>query len=49
MINAKQLREFLNTTPFRPFRVHTSDGSFYEVPHTMLPSSLKPKWKSAWI
>jgi hypothetical protein len=33
MFNAKQLREFLNAAPFRPFRVHTSDGSVYEVPH----------------
>ena len=33
MFHAKQLREFMNARPFRPFRVHTSDGSVYEVPH----------------
>jgi hypothetical protein len=33
MFNAKQLKEFMNASPFRPFKVHTSDGSVYEVPH----------------
>ena len=32
MFNAKQLRDHLNAQPFRPFLIHTSDGSAYDVP-----------------
>lgn len=31
MINAKQLREMIRADPFKPFRVHLSDGSSYDV------------------
>ncbi len=33
MITALQLRERMNETPFRPFRIHLSDGSSYDVPN----------------
>ena len=31
MIPARQLRQLLTATPFRPFRIHLSDGSHYDV------------------
>ena len=31
MITAKQLRQLLAASPFRPFRIHLSDGSHYDV------------------
>jgi hypothetical protein len=31
MIVAKQIRELLNTQPFRPFRIHLSDGSHHDI------------------
>ena len=33
MFNAKQLKEFMDAKPFRPFKVLTSDGKSYAVPH----------------
>ena len=33
MFNAKQLKELVGAQPFRPFRVHLSNGSAYEVMH----------------
>lgn len=33
MFNARQIKEFLGVKPFRPFKVHMSDGSVYDVPH----------------
>jgi hypothetical protein len=33
MITAKQVRQLLTAHPFRPFRVHLSDGSHYDVPN----------------
>ncbi len=27
------LRQLLSERPFRPFRVHVSDGALYDVPH----------------
>ena len=31
MITAKQLRTQMRATPFKPFRVHLSDGGRYDV------------------
>jgi hypothetical protein len=31
MITPKQLRRLLDAQPFRPFRIHLSDGSHYDV------------------
>jgi len=33
MFNAIQLKEYMDAKPFRPFRVHLSDGKSYEVPN----------------
>jgi hypothetical protein len=33
MFNAKQLKEFMDAKPFRPFKVLMTDGHSYEVPH----------------
>jgi hypothetical protein len=33
MFNAKQLKDLMDAKPFRPFRVHLSDGKTYEVPN----------------
>jgi len=31
MITAKQVRELVTASPFKPFRIHLSDGSHYDV------------------
>lgn len=31
MVTAKQLRELLQTKPFKPFRICMSDGTHYEI------------------
>src|SRR5687767_3668941 len=33
VMTAKELREFLQTSPFRPFRLHLADGKSLPVPH----------------
>ena len=33
MFNARQIKEFLDAKPFRPFKVRMSDGAEYPVPH----------------
>ena len=33
MIPARRVQKLLATTPFKPFRVHLSDGSQHDVPH----------------
>ncbi|HEV3409517.1 MAG TPA: hypothetical protein VG095_04440 [Chthoniobacterales bacterium] len=33
MITPARVRERLNERPFRPFRLHLSDGSHHDVPH----------------
>jgi len=33
MFNAKQLKDFMDAKPFRPFKVLMSDGRSYEVPN----------------
>ena len=33
MITAKQVRDLITVNPFKPFRVHLSDGSHYDVPN----------------
>ena len=33
MITPARVRERLNDRPFRPFRLHLSDGSRHDVPH----------------
>jgi hypothetical protein len=33
MITAMQLRERMNETPFRPFRINLSDGRTFSVPN----------------
>ena len=33
MITARQIREYLQAKPFKPFRLFLSDGSSHEVPH----------------
>ena len=32
-MSPQDVREFLRTTPFLPFRMHTSEGRAYEVRH----------------
>ncbi len=31
MITAKQIRDLLKTEPFKPFRIHMSDGSHHDI------------------
>jgi hypothetical protein len=31
MITAKQVRDLITANPFKPFRIHLSDGSHYDV------------------
>ena len=31
MITAVQIRELMRARPFRPFRIHLSDGSHYDI------------------
>ena len=31
MITAKQVRDLIIANPFRPFRIHLSDGSYYDI------------------
>ena len=33
MMSAREIREYLNAKPFKPFRIFLSDGSTHEVPH----------------
>jgi hypothetical protein len=33
MMTIKRIREYLTATPFRPIRVHLSDGSHHDIPH----------------
>lgn len=33
MFNARQLKDFMDSKPFRPFKVHMTDGSIYDVPN----------------
>ena len=33
VITAKHLRELMTAEPFKPFRVHLSDGSTYDITH----------------
>ena len=33
MFNAKQLKDLMDAQPFRPFKVHMTDGAIYDVPH----------------
>ena len=33
MITAKHVRDLITATPFRPFRIHLSDGTHYDVTH----------------
>jgi len=33
MISTTRIREYLTAAPFRPFRVHLSDGSYHDIPH----------------
>ena len=33
MFNAKQIKDLMEAKPFRPFRIHLSDGKTYEVPN----------------
>lgn len=33
MFNARQLKELMDATPFRAFRIHLSDGKSYKVPN----------------
>ncbi len=33
MISAREIREYLSSKPFKPFRVYLSDGSKHDVPH----------------
>ncbi len=33
MFNARQLKNFMDAKPFRPFKIHMSDGSIYDVPN----------------
>ena len=33
MIDLISLRNYLAATPFEPFRIYLSDGSFHDVPH----------------
>lgn len=31
MITAKQVRDLITANPFKPFRIHLSDGSHYDI------------------
>ncbi len=31
MITAKQIRELIQAKPFRPFRIHLSDGTHHDI------------------
>jgi hypothetical protein len=31
MITAKQVRDLITANPFRPFRIHMTGGSYYDV------------------
>jgi hypothetical protein len=31
MFNAKEIKDLMDAKPFRPFRIHLSDGSSYEI------------------
>ena len=31
MFTAKQIKEMMDARPFRPFRIHLSDGKSYEI------------------
>jgi hypothetical protein len=31
MITAKDIRDLMQAKPFRPFRIHMSDGSHYDI------------------
>jgi hypothetical protein len=33
MFNARLLKEKMNAQPFKPFRIHMSDGKVYDVPN----------------
>jgi len=33
MFAAKQIKEMLDARPFKPFRIHISDGKTYEIPN----------------
>ena len=33
MITAKQIRDLLQAEPFKPFRIHMSDGSHHDITH----------------
>ena len=33
MFNARTIKELMDAKPFRPFKIHMSDGKSYEVPH----------------
>jgi hypothetical protein len=33
MITIARIREYLNASPFKPFRIHLSDDSHHDVPH----------------
>ena len=33
MITARLVRQLMTANPFRPFRIHLSDGSHYDVPN----------------
>jgi hypothetical protein len=33
MSTAKQVRDLITANPFKPFRIHLSDGSHYDVTH----------------
>jgi hypothetical protein len=33
MFNAQQFRQLIHAEPFKPFRVRTTDGRSFEVPH----------------
>jgi hypothetical protein len=32
-VNPEEIRKMLRASPFVPFRVHTSDGKHYDIPH----------------
>jgi hypothetical protein len=33
VITAQRIKRYLQNRPFRPFRIHLSDGTHHEVPH----------------
>jgi hypothetical protein len=33
MVSAKEIKALMDADPFRPFKIHLSDGSTYEVPN----------------